>query len=102
MKNEHYQRNKKNYLVKAKENKEAYKQWWKEYKDSLYCEECGEDHPATIDFHHEGDKEIEVSNAIRRGWGKERVMVEVAKCKVLCANCHRKLHWYSVGESNPC
>lgn len=55
---------------------------------------CGEDHPACLDFHHKNDdKEIDVADAVRNGWGIARVMAEIAKCQIICSNCHRKLHW---------
>jgi predicted HNH restriction endonuclease len=28
-------------------------------------------------------------------WPLERVREELAKCELLCANCHRKLHYLS-------
>jgi predicted HNH restriction endonuclease len=28
-----------------------------------------------------------------RKFGTARLLAEIAKCDVLCANCHRKLHW---------
>jgi len=95
MKDCHYQENREAYIKKAARHRAAYAEWWKEFKATLSCEECGEDHPATIDFHHVRDKEITLANAIHQGWGKKRVMEEVAKCKVLCANCHRKEHWHT-------
>jgi len=30
---------------------------------------------------------------IARNWSRKRILDEVAKCIVLCANCHRKMHW---------
>ncbi len=71
-------------------------EWFKEFKSTLKCERCGENHPACIDFHHNDPTQKE--NAIYWGvhharWGKKKIMAEVAKCTVLCANCHRKHHW---------
>lgn len=64
-----------------------------QYKRGKSCG-CGENHPACLDFHHVGDdKEITVSNAVKDGWSIERVMREIQKCILLCANCHRKLHY---------
>jgi len=57
------------------------------------CARCPERHPAALDFHHESDdKEKAVSQMINKcGW--EKLMVEIDKCTVLCANCHRKHHF---------
>lgn len=66
-----------------------------EYKSTLKCEECPESHPAALDFHHRdgSSKEATVSQAVALGWSLKRLMAEIAKCRVLCSNCHRKLHW---------
>lgn len=59
------------------------------------CISCGESHPACLDFHHKkrAGKEISIAVAAHRRWSLKRLMAEVAKCEILCANCHRKLHW---------
>jgi|SRR3712207_5953769 len=71
-------------------------QWFAEYKSTLFCVRCGENHPACLEFHHlEGKtgKWDEVSDMVRRLLSKERILAEIAKCEVLCANCHRKEHY---------
>lgn len=69
--------------------------WLKAYKATLHCKRCGENHPATLDFHHRNPraKEIAIHMIYRKGWGKARILKEIKKCDVLCANCHRKEHW---------
>lgn len=59
------------------------------------CLVCGETHPAVLEFHHRlsSDKEINLSEVGFRGWSEKRILKEVAKCDILCSNCHRKLHW---------
>jgi hypothetical protein len=45
-----------------------------------------------MDFDHvRGDKAFKVSEAVQLppGIGLENVRAEIAKCDVLCANCHR-------------
>jgi hypothetical protein len=68
--------------------------WFEELKRQLVCVRCGEDHPACIVFHHRDptEKEITISEAMRRSYGRRRILAELAKCEVLCANCHRKHH----------
>tara|TARA_Y100000310_G_scaffold262645_1_gene272372 strand:+ start:3582 stop:3953 length:372 start_codon:yes stop_codon:yes gene_type:complete len=64
------------------------------YKRTLKCEFCAEDYPSCLDFHHRDPtkKEGNICQLVHRGWGWDRLMREVKKCQVLCANCHRKLH----------
>ena len=35
---------------------------------------------------------INISQA-NGSWSRGRLEAEIAKCDVLCANCHQKLHW---------
>lgn len=69
--------------------------WFQNLKSTLKCENCPESHVATLDFHHINPKEkdLDVTMTIKDGWAKERILKEIAKCKVLCSNCHRKFHY---------
>src|SRR5262252_1068828 len=90
-----YARNKQKQLAWNRDRKEKMKLWWQELKSSLHCARCPENHPAALDFHHQNQsqKDRDLGNCVGRGWSKERILDEVAKCTVLCSNCHRKLHW---------
>ena len=63
-----------------------------EFKRALKCEKCGVDDFRVLDFHHVDPKkkDTEISNMTH--CSLERVKEEIAKCKCLCANCHRILH----------
>lgn len=63
------------------------------YKKAHPCS-CGETHLACLEFHHIGDgKEINIADAVRHGWSWKRILQEIKKCIVVCANCHRKIHF---------
>ena len=57
------------------------------------CSRCPETRTPCLDFHHRNpnEKEVNVSVAISH-WSIERLKIEIAKCDVICANCHRILH----------
>lgn len=64
------------------------------------CAVCGyNSHPAALHFNHiSGDKHFDISQDPKKAWGK--LMAEVDKCEVLCANCHgihtyENRHWHS-------
>lgn len=63
------------------------------YKAERGCAQCGEKHPSTLDFHHNGNKEMCVSKMVQMGRSLKNIMIEIDGCNILCSNCHRKLHW---------
>lgn len=79
----------------AKRNTQQRSQWFVEYRSTLVCEECGEARAPVLDFHHMDptQKSFPVTLKGSQGYPKDLVMAEIAKCRVLCANCHRMLHW---------
>lgn len=77
-----------------KRQRQENKRLFRELKSTLCCVRCGENHPATLDFHHKDSstKILEVSVMVfNRTW--KQVLKEIAKCEVICSNCHRKEHW---------
>ena len=66
-------------------------------KKSSGCIICGEQDHACLDFHHVNgdDKQYNISSIISNLSIKE-IEEEMDKCVVLCANCHRKLHFYNL------
>ena len=53
------------------------------------CSDCGERDPVVLEFDHIGHKSFGISGAVRgRNW--QSVLDEIAKCEVVCANCHRR------------
>jgi len=69
--------------------------WANEIKASAGCARCQEDDPACLDFHHidRDEKEHQVTKMISYGYGREKILNEMAKCEIICANCHRKEHF---------
>ncbi len=56
------------------------------WKLAAGCANCGfSKHPAALDFDHVGEKKFTVGNAP----SLRRLVQEIAKCVVRCANCHR-------------
>lgn len=63
------------------------------YLLSNQCVQCGENHPACLEFHHrdQNTKVFEVAKMIRYNTTIEKMLVEINKCDVLCCNCHKKI-----------
>lgn len=89
-----YYRNREHAISKINERIDSLKTWMKEYKSTLKCEKCGFDDPRVLHFHHldPKKKDMELSKVAHNGWCKERILKEIEKCQVLCANCHSILH----------
>lgn len=90
----HYGMQKAYYKGKTNRNKEKIRQFVSTYKQGKKCVRCGFDNPIALDFHHRNpaDKKFAISRACISGIGKDRLDKEIAKCDLLCANCHRIEH----------
>lgn len=57
------------------------------------CADCGGTfHPVSMDFDHvHGPKVCDVSRMVNYPWAS--VLAEVAKCELVCSNCHRVRTW---------
>lgn len=60
-------------------------------KTKVGCRDCGEKHEAALDFHHIQNKSETIAKM--SVYSRERIVREIAKCIVLCSNCHRKRHY---------
>jgi hypothetical protein len=94
----------KNGIAKRKaveDRKASLQRWLNDYKAALSCQRCGFSHPACIDFHHLDPKSKRATIALmpRQGFSLESIKAEIAKRVVLCANCHRILHWEQAREA---
>lgn len=63
---------------------------WLADKKNHPCADCGEIFPhEAMDFDHvRGRKVVQITDMW--SWGREKVLAELAKCELVCANCHRK------------
>ena len=97
----HYSENKVYYKEKARARTRALVLKVQEIKSSLGCGRCGERHPACLHFHHRDSrhKEFSLARSASKSW--ERVLAEMLKCDLLCANCHAKHHFSENGNNWP-
>ena len=59
------------------------------YKQERGCADCGENDPVVLEFDHLRDKVDNVAALVTR-WSWKRLLTEIEKCDVVCANCHRR------------
>jgi len=86
-KEEHLQKVK----VRTNAAREAAREFVYQYLLAHPCEQCGETDPRVLEFHHIGDKDSDITRLVSGGWSIKRIQMEIDKCQVLCANCHRKV-----------
>lgn len=80
-----YKANAKAYVTRLAEERTA---WLLDYFEAHPCVDCGENDPVVLEFDHLGDKRFGISRGVRdKNW--DLFLAEIAKCEVVCANCHR-------------
>jgi len=76
----------------------AFREWINEIKDEP-CLDCGlRSPPEAMDFDHvDGSKIAGITQMW--SWGREKVLAEIAKCELVCANCHRERTVFRMREA---
>jgi len=54
------------------------------------CIDCGEKDPLVLDFDHQNNKLHNISDLKRGSYSLKTILIEIQKCEVRCANCHRR------------
>ena len=90
---EHYLANRELYIKRARQSKRQIRlertRALLDYFARNPCTDCGETDPVVLDFDHVGEKSFDIGQMLaQHPW--ERVLAEIAKCEVVCANCHRR------------
>lgn len=72
-----------------------------EYLSTRYCADCGTKDADVLEFDHieQDNKDRTIAQLINDGLSWPNIMLEIAKCEVRCANCHRirtakQFGWY--------
>ena len=89
----YYYKDKRKYIERAKKSNIQIKVRIQEEIDKakdVPCGDCGKRYPPYVmDFDHRSNKKANVSD-LKRYCSVQRVLEEIAKCDVVCANCHRE------------
>lgn len=72
-----------------------------EYKTSKGCFRCFIKITCCLEFHHKdpSTKEHQISDMLDKPW--HRIEEEIAKCEVVCRNCHAIIHDEKLGDELP-
>ncbi len=96
----HYLNNREKYKRSSKKSRADKINWLLDLKDGMQCSKCGESRGLCLDFHHLDPKEKEMTiSRMMFYYSKEKILEEISKCDVLCANCHRIEHWELNGKN---
>jgi hypothetical protein len=91
----HYQANKPYYLAKARARQQRVvqenREWLIIYLRKHPCSDCGNRDIRVLEFDHRDPrlKQADVAVLARAGYPLRKVIAEVQRCDVRCANCHR-------------
>ena len=92
----HYERNKDKLKARAKKWTAQNRQTCREYIDAYLaihpCATCGNNDRDVLEFDHTDRKlkSFNLADGYRGCYSFKRVIKEIEKCTVSCANCHRK------------
>lgn len=77
--------------TRVKRRREAARQWIMSYLRGRACVDCGIAVLLVLQFdHRRGRKVMDISKMVKAGRDAVVLASEVAKCDVVCANCHAR------------
>lgn len=90
-KNEHYLRNREKYIAQAIAKRKRLREILTEAK-AVPCMDCGVEYPYYVmDFDHRpGTVKIDNPGSMTNRGSERLLREEIAKCDIVCANCHRE------------
>ena len=87
---EYYYANREHYLAKRAEYAKSVREYIKQEK-SKPCSDCGVEYPYYVmDFDHRDPSQKTGQISTHKSRGMKWVKKEIAKCDLVCANCHRE------------
>lgn len=92
---EHYRRNRKTYVARAatrrKRDREENRQRVFDHLVEHPCVDCGETDPIVLDFdHRDASMKRGTISRLAKQLSWVQLQIEIARCDVRCANCHRR------------
>ena len=66
--------------------------WFITFIAAARCTDCPENDSRCLEWHHIKTKRFKISYLLTSGHSLAFLQEELARCVVLCANCHRKRH----------
>ncbi len=97
-----YERHKDQVIERKKQRQQEIWNWFRRYKSTLRCMDCGISHPAVLQFHHRdrAEKSFTISSVVSRATSVKQITREIKKCDVVCVNCHAKRHWRETHQTD--
>jgi hypothetical protein len=81
--------------IRQRKYRAAQRSLIRDMKCGKTCARCPEAHPACLQFHHldPSQKAFSINRGVVMKMPLDVILAEMAKCILLCANCHAKEHW---------
>ncbi len=90
---EWYRANRAKRRAKVRADRQNYVAWLDALKEGRPCADCGRTYPPYVmEWHHlpGTEKKLVLGDVRGSSHGKKRILAEIAKCELVCANCHRE------------
>ncbi len=85
-------RYKESHAARIKKHDRVNREYVLAYLKDNPCVDCGEPDPIVLEFDHvRGNKVTSISYMLQRHSSLSKIIEEIKKCDVRCANCHRRV-----------